>query len=198
MNLDGFNYMKIKIYILIGFVLVFWSLFGIPFIDHERESQLQFQIDHLNSADGRIRLIAAANLVSFGDEALPLLLKTIEEDNLRIKIEVIQILGFIGNPKAIDPLIKLFDHKHWRVRFFAIDAFRELKAKKVIPLLKSKIVHDENKNVKLAALLTLGKMEEFDDVEFLKSLLRSKDQYEPYYPAEVSKMIERIESKKPG
>jgi len=166
------------------------------FIELKEEDPLKKQVDNLNSPNPTLRANAFVALLESRDKAVPFLLEAIKEtENTQFIIDAIMILDQTGNPQAIDPLIKLFDHDHWRVRFNAIGVFDKFKAKKIIPKLKSKIVYDENKDVRQISLLVLGKMEEFDDIEFLKSLLKSNILYSSYFKAEVNRMIKKIESR---
>ncbi len=187
--------MKKKSVVLVGAVILLLLIFGIPFEDKSDNMSFEEHLKNLKSSDESIRLSAISELTSMGDKINPNLLTAIEEDeNVLFKISVIQILGDIKNLSSINMFIKYLNHDNWRVRFFSAESLGRLNTSHAIIPLKNLIESEKNRNVILVSLLSLNKIDEFEDIEFLKSLLKNGYKFEDVIIIkEIKRLINEIE-----
>ncbi len=188
--------MKIrKIRILISSTTLLLLVFGIFFIENKTENEsYEKELENLKSADEGIRMSAISKLTSMGDKINPVLLSEIEKhDDILFKISVLQILGEIQNVSSVNTYIKYLHHDNWRVRFFSAESLGKLSACQAIIPLEDLIKEEKNSNVILIALLSLDKISEFNNIEFLKDLINSDNKYEAFIIKEIKKMIDNIE-----
>lgn len=178
--------------ILIGSTIFLLLIFGIPFIEN---NSYENQLKNLKSLDDYVRSSAIVDLSNVGDKIIPTLLTSLEdEEDIQFKVSVIQILGNIGSISTINTLVKHLNHENWRVRFFSAEGLGELNTSQAILSLESLVRREKNKKVVLRALLSLGKISEFNDIEFLKSLLKDGYSFENFIIKEINKMIGNLEA----
>ncbi|MBC2699762.1 MAG: HEAT repeat domain-containing protein [ANME-2 cluster archaeon] len=111
-------------------------------------------IHALDDEDIRVRKYAAKALGNIGEDVIEPLVKILEnKDNFskkRLLRAVVEALGFVGNSKAVDPLIRALSIKDVYVKKVAALALGKLNNPKVIKSLEN-CLNDENKQVKEAA-----------------------------------------------
>lgn len=184
-----------KISILISSITLLLLIFGIPFIENKSENEsYEEKLKNLESADEGIRLSAMSKLTSMGNKINPILLSEIEKNEaVLFKVSVIQILGNIQNASSINTFIKHLNHDNWRVRFFSAESLGKLNTSQAILPLENLIKSEKNNNVILVALLSLSKINEFNDIKFLKSLINGDYKFEDFIIKEIKKMTNNIE-----
>lgn len=176
---------------MVGFIIFLLLIFGIPFIEN---NSYEKQLKNLKSTDDYVRFSAIVDLSNVGNKIIPTLLTSLEdEEDILFKVSVIQILGNIGSISTINTLVKHLNHENFRVRFFSAAALGELNSSQAILPLESLVRREKNKKVVFGALLSLGKIDEFNDIEFLKSLLKEGYRFEDFFIKEIKKMIDKIE-----
>ncbi len=169
-------------------------MFGIPFEDKSGSVSFEEHLKNLKSSDERLRLTSISELISMGDKINPNLLTAIEKDeNVLFKLSVIQILGDIKNLSSINTFIKYLNHENWRVRFFSVESLGRLNTSQAIIPLKKLIECEKNKNVIIISLLSLNKIDEFEDIKFLKGLLENGYKFEDVIIKEIKRIINEIE-----
>lgn len=177
---------------LIGVIVFTLLVIGIPFSG--KDSYHKNLLNDLKSPDPVIRLSAITQLADAGNQVFPMLLDEMNRvDDPQLKISIVQILGNMKNVDAVDVLIKNLNHDSWKIRFFSVESLGKLNSPQAIQPLKKIIVHDNKKQVRLRALLSLAEIEEFRDIEFLKKVIHQSDQYEDILVAEANKIIAKIE-----
>lgn len=180
---------------MVGTIILLLLIFGIPFIEDKPENDsFEEKLNNLKSSNESVRLSSIYELTSMGDKINPILLKAIEKDeDVIFKVGVIQILGNIQNESSINTFITHLNHDNWRVRFFSAESLGKLNTSKAILPLENLIKREKNKNVILISLLSLNKISEFEDIEFLKSLIKEGYKFEDFIIKEIKRMINEIE-----
>jgi HEAT repeat protein len=116
-------------------------------------------IHALDDEDIRVRKNAAQALGNIGEEVIEPLVKMLEnKDNFSKKRQlraVVEALGFVGNSKTVDPLIRALSIKDVYVRKVSALALGKFNDTKAIESLKN-CLNDENKQVKEAANQSLN------------------------------------------
>lgn len=125
---------------------------------------LQKEVENPDKYRSRAALAAQALGNSGDSRAVKLLLAALPASTLRFRNEIITSLGKLGDPVAIDPLIKELDHKVPEKRYTAALALGQLGAEAVIPKLKELAEHDNattwfDKTVKEAATKAIEEIE---------------------------------------
>ncbi len=180
---------------MVGTVILLLLIFGIPFIENKPENEsFEEKFKNLKSSDESVRLSTISELTSMGDKINPILLTAIEKDeDILFKVSVIQILGNIKNVSSINTFIKHLNHDNWRVRFFSAESLGRLNTSQAILPLENLIKREKNKKVILISILSLDKINDFKDIEFLKSLIKEDYKFEDFIIKEIKKMINKIE-----
>lgn len=108
-------------------------------------------------------------------ECYSLLLGFLQDEDYGIRADAAGALGYLQDPRAFDPLVRLFyEDTHWLVRFSAAVSLGNLqnpKAKEVLlEALKSKEVV-----LQQAAIAALGEIKSTDSVEEMLGFVQSED-----------------------
>lgn len=173
--------------ILIGIIIILLLIFGIPFIGNKT---YDYQLENLKNSDYKTRLYAITQLSSVGGEIVPSLLSAVnKEDDILFKVSIIQIFGNIKSVSTIDTLITHLKHDNWEIRFYSAESLGKLNDSKAVIPLKNLIKREKDKRVNFRALLSLGAIDNFNDIEFLESLLKENHKYENYFKKEIKKII---------
>ena len=125
-------------------------------------------------------IVAKLNLYYFkrsaSNETVKKLVESISTENADAASEQylkVLELGYINNPMAIEPLVRLTSHKETIMREAAISALGILGAKDQFPLLKG-IYETKNKIDKSMALKSIGDLDIPVAREFINQVKRSK------------------------
>ncbi|MEX2720643.1 MAG: HEAT repeat domain-containing protein, partial [Candidatus Wukongarchaeota archaeon] len=109
-----------------------------------------------------------------GPKAIAPLIKVFKTTDGNIQVAASDALARIGKP-AVEPLIKLLNHKEFYVRWQAVRALQNIGDKRAFePLLKA--LNDENGEVRWKAAETLGKMRDKKAADHLIKALEDEDE----------------------
>ncbi len=109
------------------------------------------------------------------DEALEVIIKTLEENDPRLRQFAVQALGKFSETEEIrKSLIQALKDNSWRVRVEAARSIGEIGSGAAVDILKYKAEHDpDTHNVRTAAVRALGKIGNNGAHDFLKELYES-------------------------
>lgn len=97
-------------------------------------------------------------LRNLGQEAVPLLIGRLADDNVLVRRSAATVLGDLGNPEAEGPLIEMLADENGHVRGTAAEALGRLKSRKAVAGLV-RLLEDEYENIQesaIHALATIG------------------------------------------
>ncbi len=113
-------------------------------------------------------------LKTIGAPAVPVLIDALGDEEPRVRLAIIDILGEIGERDAIPALTGALRDPEWRVRWQAADALGRMGDLSAVPDLLAMLT-DANKDVRVAVAWALGRIGHISAVEGLVSLLRDRD-----------------------
>ncbi len=113
--------------------------------------------DRLNDPDHEVRDAAERALADMGGVAVPVLLTRLGDANPAVRRTAATVLGEIGDPRAITPLLGALADEDIGVRQSAAEALGALKAEAAIPFLV-KLLDDPVPVVRSSALTGLDRM----------------------------------------
>jgi HEAT repeat protein len=113
--------------------------------------------DHLADPDHQVRVAAERALAEMGGLAVPVLLTRVGNADGAVRRTAAMVLGEIGDPRAIQPLILALSDEDIGVRQSAAEALGALKADAAIPSLV-KLLQDPSPVVRSSALTGLDRM----------------------------------------
>ena len=114
--------------------------------------------------------------ISLGEKSCDYLLKKlVMENDILMKRDLLQIIGFIKCSNCEKKLVPFLKDPDWRIRFFTIDALDKLEYEKLSSLLRHIIVNDANRQVRIEAIIALGKSGNTKDLQFLHNLAGRKE-----------------------
>ena len=171
-------------------VLVIFFLFRLP----DWRNPFRDLFDDLTDPDPVVRMIAKGKLVGAKDDTFPFLIKELESGNLETQMEIIQVLGFIGDSRAFYPLVKFLKHENYKVKIFTIDAIAQMKIKKAIPTLKS-LIGDSDPKVEMWVYFNLAKRDDFYEVDMLKEALK-EEKYSDGFRKSMKEWIPKVEARR--
>lgn len=96
--------------------------------------------------------------------------KLATEKDVRVKWDLVQLIGLTGCSDCEGMLIPLLNDPDWRLRIFVIDALAELGFRDLRQFLYRIIADDMDNRVKAKAIMTLGKIGHPEDITLLKNL----------------------------
>lgn len=120
-----------------------------------------------------VRMAAHDALVMRGREAIIPLSHALESEDWRIREEAAKILGQIGDERAAKALIQLFKDDKTRVQLWATDSIISMGTRAVKPLIEA--LNDEDRRVRMGAVVALGEIQDLEAKEYLKKLLHDTD-----------------------
>ncbi|MEG4013670.1 MULTISPECIES: HEAT repeat domain-containing protein, partial [unclassified Microcoleus] len=118
------------------------------------------------------------------DEAIPGLLKLVEDSDSDVRRSAAYALGKIGGEKAIPELLKLLEHSDSDVRRMVADALGKIRDVQAIPGLLKLLEHSDS-DVSIIAAETLGKVRDKKAIPGLLKLLEHSDYYVSIIAAET-------------
>jgi len=126
----------------------------------------------IKDEDSITRLLAEKTLVTTGDPSVERLIAKIRNGNVRI--QAIDALGRIGDPKSVEPLIAQLNDENAYVRIRVIDALGRIgDPKSVEPLIAQ--LNDENGYVRIRVIDALGRIGDPKSVEPLIAQLKDEN-----------------------
>jgi len=165
-------------------------LFGLKDIDAEVISSL---IEELGDEDLDVWKRAEEELIEIGEPAVPLLIDALDSDNTRIRIKTINVLGEIGDPRAVGPIIDLLKSESPLIRARASIALGELKDTKAVKPLIDVLLDDEESWVRSEAAKALGEIGDPRALEPLVQALKDEDPWVRDKARDAMMMIDGIE-----
>ncbi|MEG3988550.1 HEAT repeat domain-containing protein [Microcoleus sp. S28C3] len=108
------------------------------------------------------------------DEAIPRLLKFVEDSDSDVRSSAANVLGKIGSEAAIPGLIKLVEHSDYDVRWRAADVLGKIRSKAAIPGLIELVEHS-NSDVRRRVADALGKIGYEEVIPGLLQLVEDAD-----------------------
>jgi len=155
--------------VLVRFNKYEWILCKVDFEKSLRELSYQLQYD--DDIVGRIN--AAKELVKFGENAVPVLNRSISrEEHFGVKLIIVETLKQIGGSKVLEALLKACNDKDARVLEAAIRALSIFNYEQVGEILFNRLKNDDNYYVKGAALYSLGAVKHPKALETLINALK--------------------------
>jgi|GEM_PF-6947358 len=119
---------------------------------------------------------AARALRDIGDEAVPHLIQALKDETPIVRNFVANILGEIGDARAVEPLIMTLKDEDTYIRKEAAESLGNMRdARAVEPLIMT--LEDENPDVRKKAAKALGKMRDARAVESLIRALKDGDDH---------------------
>ncbi len=121
-----------------------------------------------------IRRKSVNALVDIGKPATPHLINSIDHPNPRVREDIIETLGRIKDPEALEVIISTLDDPGWEVRRNAVKALGLIKGEEAVnPLIQA--LDDENKKVRTNALASLGKIGDIRAQKFFIESFKGKN-----------------------
>lgn len=138
-----------------------------------------------------VRIAACDSFLKMGDQVVDLLIQALRDDNRVVREGVVQVLGKLGDSRAIYPLIgALRDTARKRisdaVRSFGVIAFE--------PLVQA--LKNEDSRIRMGAAMILGEMKNPEAVKPLGLILEDEDPLVRQYARTAIYMIKRESRKK--
>lgn len=122
------------------------------------EKRAEYYIDYLSDPDRQVRLEASRNLVQFGDSAVEPLIRRATGGSDSLLYIAAQILGQIGDRRAV-PFLKEHIHAPNRyVREQAVRALGQLDDPRLVPTLEQVLTGDPVADVRGAAAWSMGNL----------------------------------------
>ncbi len=125
----------------------------------------------LGDEDRVTRERAAHRLLGMGKAGVPALISTLESGNDTAKYIAAQVLGKLGDKRAVDPLIQLLDYDHEYIRAAAAEALGKLGDRRVLEPLAA-ATKDSFDVVRKSAIAAIGNFRSPDMVSLLLSSLK--------------------------
>ncbi len=108
-------------------------------------------------------------------ESFPLLLELLEDDDYGIRADAAGALGYLQDPRAFDPLVRLFyEDTHWLVRFSAAVSLGNLQNPEAKVVLEQAL-HSEQGVLQQAAIAALGEIKSVESLDEMLSFAQSQD-----------------------
>jgi HEAT repeat protein len=120
-----------------------------------RESPETF-IRQFESMDGGVRTKAGNELIRFdADEVVPLLIQAADDELVRVRFEVVKMLGRFGDPRGVQTLIRALDDRSPRVAAMAAASLCTMRVPEALPALMM-YARDPSLDVRRYVIAALG------------------------------------------
>jgi HEAT repeat protein len=116
-------------------------------------------------------------LVELGATAVPALVEALGQQSLNLRIWSARILGAIGDPLAVEPLLLQLEDPRAEVRGAAIEALGQLADPRGVQVLGSVLLRDPTPQVRAAAARALGRVGHPDSLDPLLLALGDSDHW---------------------
>jgi HEAT repeat protein len=114
-------------------------------------------INALRSEDMKVREPAVNGLKAFGADAVELLINSLKDENAQFKCAVIDVLGEIGDERAIDPLIKALKDQDADVVWSAVYALADIGDERAVKAIEP-LMSDTRDSVRGAAFSAVDQL----------------------------------------
>jgi len=109
-----------------------------------------------------------------GPVAVPVLIDALSDEELRIRLHIVDLLRDFGDPDSVVALAGALRDPEWRVRWKAADALGRVGSAAAVPDLVDMLT-DSAKDVQIAAAWALGKIKHESAIPALVKLLRDRE-----------------------
>lgn len=162
---------EIKYVLLLSLAL---TLITIPISAQENGQSLETLLSALNDPDYYVRLNTIEALANMGKSVVKPLIGILKNEDPAMRMSAAEILGKIGDVRALRPLVSLLEDEDATVRIYAIIALGDLKSASAIkPLLK--FISDEDPEARKSLAEALGKINDNMALKPLIKLLEDPD-----------------------
>jgi len=108
-------------------------------------------------------------------ESFPLLLDFLEDEDYGIRADAAGALGYLQDPRAFEPLVRLFyEDTHWLVRFSAAVSLGNLQNPEAKAVLQEAL-NSEEVVLQQAAIAALGEIKSLDSLDQMLRFIQSED-----------------------
>ena len=184
---------------LIVFIVALITIFYVPLTFRFTYSQVNGKFDNLYQAIKKPETREAGffEFFKYGKRAGDYLISKlpIETDNM-LKGDIINVIGHLGCTDCEGKLVPFLSDPDGRVRVMTIDTLDELKYKNISMLLPEIIINDRSKNVKIRAIMALGKYGGAKDIDFLENLVKQEEYKEKYLSRAINNALITLRSKR--
>lgn len=145
---------------------------------HSPDPVLDPLLDQLHSSNMDVWDAAMTSLTNIGEKAVTRLTDKLSEDDWRVRVRAVKVLGNIAVAETVDPLINALSDPHPTVRSGAVEALGKIGDKRAIEPLKP-LLHDHEefiRNWSKGVLQRLGYVENVEKVESIKTSLITIDE----------------------
>jgi HEAT repeat protein len=109
-----------------------------------------------------------------GPLAVPVLVDALSDEDPRMRLAIIELLGDIADPEAVPALTGALRDPEWRVRWQAAEALGKMRNVAAVPDLVEMLT-DSNKDVRISVAYALGRIGHLSAVEGLIKLLHDRE-----------------------
>ncbi len=109
-----------------------------------------------------------------GPLAVPVLIDALSDEDPRMRLAIIDLLGDMAEPEAVPALAGALRDPEWRVRWQAADALGKMGSTTAVPDLVDMLA-DSNKDVRISVAYALGRIGHVSAVEGLVKLLQDRE-----------------------
>lgn len=131
----------------------------------------------------------AAALVALGEDAVPACIEALGDESQNLRGWAAQVLGQVGDPRGVGPLVQRLDDRSAAVRLAATEALGRLGDRAAVAPLATAVVRDPAPQVRAEAARALGRIGESASAGPLVEALRDPDYWTRLRAVEA---IERI------
>jgi len=136
-------------------------------------------VGDLGSNDGIVRVTARRLLAAIGEDAIKELEQALKNKNQWMRWEAAKTLGQIGDPAAIDALIRALRDDVFDVRWLAAEGLIAIGRPSVVPLLKALVEHAESLWMREGAHHVLHDIRKEGIEEILQPVMIALEDVEP-------------------
>lgn len=123
---------------------------------------------------GNAHMVFIDAIRDIGELAVPVLVDALSDEDPRMRLSIVDLLGEVGGPDAVTALAGALRDPEWRVRWRAADALGKLGDAEAVPDLLD-LLNDSNKDVRISAAWALGKIGHASAVDGLIAMLRDRE-----------------------
>ncbi len=138
-----------------------------------QEESVKSLLHLLSSEDTKVRNTVCEILAKIGKQALDLIITELKNDSRDVRKFAADILGAIGDPKAIEALIESIDDGSVNTSCAAIESLGSIGDIKAIPTLLE-VVKGSNADNTYYAIIALSQIKDPSPTKILRPLLTSK------------------------
>jgi HEAT repeat protein len=136
-------------------------------------------VTDLGSQDGQVRVRARKSLVAIGGQAVRPLAKILSSKKEWCRWEATKTLGQIGDPSAIQVLVKALEDKMFDVRWLAAEGLIAIGHEALAPLLQVLVEHSDSLWLREGAHHVLHGIYKGDLTEILQPVIAALEGFEP-------------------